>query len=327
MLETSARLLRLLSLLQSRRDWTGPELAERLDVTTRTVRHDVDRLRQLGYLVTATLGVAGGYRLGSGATLPPLLLDDDEAVAIALGLRTAANGPITGIDEATVRALAKLEQLLPAQLRRKVSALRAYIVPAAAFGPTVDSDTLTALAVACRNQEQIRIRYRRHDDTASTRDVEPHRLVSTARRWYLLAWDTDRHAWRTFRVDRVRLADNQSGRRFAPRPLPGNDPAAYILTGIEQSAWPYHASVTAHIDAETLAHRLPHYFLIEPIDERTCRVQLGSDTPLALAAWLGVLDTPFEVDNPQAHPELIEHLRQLAERYLHAAQPGPGQQP
>src|SRR5882757_6172216 len=205
MLETSARLLRLLSLLQMHRDWSGPDLAERLGVTTRTIRNDVDRLRNLGYPIHATSGVAGGYRLGAGAELPPLLLDDDEAVAVAVGLRTAAGQGIEGIGETSVRALAKLEQVLPDRLRRRVSALHAFTVPLlrGARGSAVDPGVLTELANACRDSEQLRFSYRDHNGSETRRAAEPHRLVCTEHRWYLVAWDTDRADWRTFRVDRI----------------------------------------------------------------------------------------------------------------------------
>jgi predicted DNA-binding transcriptional regulator YafY len=305
-------------LFQSRRDWTGTELAERLGVTTRTVRNDVERLRQLGYQVDGTEGAAGGYRLGPGAVIPPLLLDDDEAVAVALGLRSAAGGPVGGIEEASVRALAKMQQLLPAALRRRVSALEAFSVHAPASGPTVDADTLTTLASACRDQEQTRIGYRRHDGTQSSRSIEPHRLVSAGRRWYLIAWDTGREAWRTFRVDRLRLPPDHAGRRFAQRQLPDDDPAAYVLRGVSMS-WPYQATVIAHANAETILTRLPQQLVIEPMDEHSCRVQLSSDTPQVLAAWLGMLGADFDIENPERHPELVEHLRQTGERYQRAA--------
>src|SRR6266545_2546717 len=205
MLETSARLLRLLSLLQARRDWSGPDLADRLGVSARTVRRDVERLRSLGYPVHATSGTAGGYRLGAGAALPPLLLDDDEAVAVAVGLRTAAGGSVAGIEETSVRALVKLEQVLPSRLRHRVNALwtSTVPVPVPGDGATVDAEVLTAIAGACRDHQRLRFDYRDHGGSASVRTVEPHRLVCWGRRWYLLAWDTDRNDWRTFRVDRL----------------------------------------------------------------------------------------------------------------------------
>ncbi|MDX5574184.1 YafY family protein, partial [Streptomyces sp. ID01-9D] len=205
MLETSARLLRLLSLLQAHRDWSGADLADRLGVTPRTVRRDVDKLRELGYPVNASRGTGGGYQLGAGAELPPLLLDDEEAVAVAVGLRTAAGHGIEGIGESSVRALAKLEQVLPNRLRRRVGALGAFTVPML-HGPeasAVDPGVLTELAGACRDAERLRFAYRTHDGEDSRRTVEPHRLVCTERRWYLVAWDLERADWRTFRVDRI----------------------------------------------------------------------------------------------------------------------------
>src|SRR5438067_4262924 len=206
MLETSARLLRLLSPLQTPREWTGTELAERLDVTTRTVRNDVERLRELGYPVHGTRGSAGGYRLGAGAAVPPLLLDDEEAVAVAVSLSTATGGGITGIEETSLRALAKLEQVLPSRLRRRVEALRTYAVPVPpdSPGPRVDAEILTLVTAACRDHERLRFDYASHDGSQSRRLVEPYRLVHWGRRWYLVGWDVDRTDWRTFRVDRLR---------------------------------------------------------------------------------------------------------------------------
>src|SRR6202789_4215058 len=177
MLESSARLLRLLSLFQGRRYSSGPELSERLQVNARTLRRDVDKLRSLGYPVAAAAGTGGGYQLGAGATLPPLLLDNDEAVAVAVGLRTAASGTVTGIEEASVRALAKLQQVLPARLRRKITALHSFIEPMVNAGPTVDAETLTMIAGACRDYEKLRFKYHSRDGTASEREAEPHRLV------------------------------------------------------------------------------------------------------------------------------------------------------
>jgi predicted DNA-binding transcriptional regulator YafY len=317
-LETSARLLRLLSLFQNRRNWTGAELADRLGTSTRTVRNDVERLRQLGYQVDATKGAAGGYRLGTSAVIPPLLLDDDEAVAVALGLHSAAGGSVAGIEEASVRALAKMRQLLPARLRRCVSALEAFAVYTTAAGPTVDPDTLATLASACRDQEQTRIDYRRHDGTESNRTIEPHRLVNAGRRWYLLAWDTGREAWRTFRVDRIGLPGNHAGLRFASRQLPDDDPAAYVIKGLALS-WPYRASVIAHANTETILSRLPQQFVVEPIDENHCRVELSSETPQVLAAWLGMLGVDFDIESREGQSELIEHLRQTGHRYQRSA--------
>src|SRR6185503_17640096 len=242
MLETSARLLRLLSLLQTHRDWSGAELAERLGVTMRTVRRDVDRLRELGYQVHATAG-APGYRLGAGSDLPPLLLDDDEAVAVAIGLRTAAGGSVAGIEETSVRALAKLRHVLPSRLWHRVSAFGSHAMPMPAPGPQVDLNVLTLIAGACRDQEQLRFDYRSHSGAGNRRLVEPYRLLNDRRRWYLLAWDLDREAWRTFRVDRI-APRTPTGPRFSPRALPAEDEiAAQVARGIGEATWRYRARV------------------------------------------------------------------------------------
>ena len=203
MSETSSRLLELLSLLQARRDWPGAELAERLEVSGRTIRRDVERLRALGYPVESLTGPAGGYRLRAGTAMPPLLLDEDEAIAIAVGLRTAARASVTGIEETSIRALVKLEQVLPAHLRRRVAALGSATIAPPVTGPTVDPQHLTTIAAACRDSECLRFDYRSRDGTATRREVEPHSLVNLGRRWYLVAWDRRREDWRTFRVDRL----------------------------------------------------------------------------------------------------------------------------
>jgi predicted DNA-binding transcriptional regulator YafY len=314
MLQTSTRLLRLLSLLQARAAWSGPELADRLGVTTRTVRNDVERLRQLGYPVLATPGVGGGYRLGAGAALPPLLLDDDEAVAVAVGLRTAANGSVTGIQETSVRALTKLEQLLPSRLRHRVNAVAAATVEVPASGPTVDAEVLTAIAGACRDQQRLRFDYRDHDGSAGVRTVEPHRLVHDRGRWYLVAWDVDRQDWRTFRADRIHPRI-PTGPRFAPRDPPDGDVASYLLRGVGAATWRYRARVIVHAPATVIAGRLPPAVLVEAVDGHTCAVSVGSDTPQMLALYLGMLDADFEVGEA---PELVEQLRTLADRYRRA---------
>ena len=203
MTPTSSRLLELLSLLQGRREWPCCELAGRLEVSERTVRRDVERLRALGYPIESTTGPAGGYRFRAGSALPPLLLDDEEAIAIAVGLRTAARASVTGIEEAAVRALVKLEQVLPSQLRRRIQALGAATSTLPPGGPTVDPQQLTVIAAACRDTERLRFGYRSRDGSDSRREVEPHALVNHGRRWYLVAWDPARGDWRTFRVDRL----------------------------------------------------------------------------------------------------------------------------
>jgi predicted DNA-binding transcriptional regulator YafY len=316
MLETSARLLGLLSLLQSRRAWTGPELAERLEVGVRTIRRDVERLRSLGYPVHAAPGVAGGYRLGAGAQLPPLLLDDDEAVAVAVGLRTAAGGTVTGIEETSVRALAKLEQVLPTHLRRRVNALQAFTVPAPGSGPTVDADLLAAIATACRDHESLRFAYRSHDGASTRRRAEPHRLVHLGRRWYLLAFDLDRGEWRTFRVDRL-ASPVASGPRFAPRQLPDADVAAYVSRAMSSARDRYQARVILHAPIATLARRVPpSYGSLEPIDDRSCMLHTGSDWLGGLAVYVAELGVDFTVVDP---PEFAERVRDLAGRFARAA--------
>jgi predicted DNA-binding transcriptional regulator YafY len=322
MLETSARLLRLLSLLQTPREWTGNELADRLGVTTRTVRNDVGRLRDLGYPVHATRGAVGGYRLEAGAALPPLLLDDEEAVAVAIGLRTATVGSVAGIEESALRALAKLEQVLPSRLRRRINTLQSYTVPVPPRpdrnGSQVSADVLTTITAAARDHERLRFDYRSFDGTASRRDVEPYRLVNWGRRWYLVAWDTQRMDWRTYRVDRIEPRV-PTGPRFTPRELPDEDVARYVARGVSAAPQRYRTRITVHAPAEVIAERLPPSLApVEAIDERTCAVLLGSHDAEMLAAWLGALGQDFEFDLGEA-PELAEQLLILADRYTRAA--------
>jgi predicted DNA-binding transcriptional regulator YafY len=314
MLETSARLLRLLSLLQARRDWTGADLAERLEVDVRTVRRDIDKLRTLGYPVHATPGVAG-YRLGAGAKLPPLLLDDDEAIAVAIGLRTAATGTVAGIEEASVRALTKLEQVLPSRLRHRVTLMHSVTVTVPATGPTVEPGVLTAVAGACRDHQRLRFDYRSHEGRTSARTAEPHRLVHTGRRWYLIAWDLERADWRTYRMDRL-APRIPAGPRFTPREAPDLDLAAYLSRGVTTAAYRYQARVTVHIAAEVAAERIPPTVgVIESVDRHTCILHTGSNSLDELTLYLGLFDLPFTVHEP---PELIAHIRDLATRLTDA---------
>lgn len=317
MLETSARLLRLLALLQVRRDWTSAELADRLGVSTRTVRADIEKLRGLEYPVHARPGVAGGYRLGAGAKLPPLLLDDDEAVAVAVGLRTAAGGSVTGIEETSVRALAKLEQLLPSRLRGRVTSIADATVPLPGSGPTVDVSTLTAIATTCRDRERLRFDYRSHDGTATRRDVEPHRLVHGGRRWYLVAWDVDRADWRTFRADRIE-PKTPTGPRFEPREAPEGDVADFVSKGVGTATWAYRARVVVRSPAAAMAERLPRSIEIIPIDSESCELAVGSDSPRQLAMYLGMLGADFRILDA---PELEAECRALAQRYTRATSP------
>src|SRR6202042_1070378 len=279
MLETSARLLRLLSLLQTPRDWTGTELAERLGVSARTVRNDVDKLRELGYPVLATRGPTGGYRLGAGAAMPPLLLDDEEAVAVAVGLRTAAGGAIAGIEDAALRALAKLEQVLPSRLRSRVGTLQSVITPVPVPGaPLVDSDVLTAIAAACRSRERLRFWYLSHDGTRSDREAEPYQLVNWGRRWYLVAFDVGRSDWRRFRVDRV-APRAPGGRRFTPRPLPAADIADWVARRVATGGWQHRARVTVFAPAAAVSERIgPYVGTVTAVDDQTCVLDTGSDS-------------------------------------------------
>jgi predicted DNA-binding transcriptional regulator YafY len=314
MLNTSARLLRLLTLLESRREWAGGELAGRLEVTSRTIRNDMARLRALGYPVEAAPGVAGGYRLGAGTALPPLLLDDAEAVAVAVALRSSAGGGVAGVEETSVRALVKLEQVLPARLRRRVSALQAYTIPVAYSGPTVEPPVLANIAAACRDNEVLRIDYVKHDGSESTRAVEPLRMVHWGRRWYLVAWDRERHAWRTFRVDRLRLR-SPNGPRFEPRVPPAEDIAAYVTRSIRSAPMRFQARVTVHAPAPVIVERVPPEVVVEPIDDDTCVVQAGAGSIEMLALYLGMMDADFTVTEP---PELVARVRKLAERFAGA---------
>ncbi|GAA0676166.1 YafY family protein [Kitasatospora atroaurantiaca] len=317
MTDTPARLLKLLSLLQTPREWPGSELAGRLEVSPRTIRRDIERLRDLGYPVEATKGAIGGYRLVAGAAMPPLLLDDEEAVAIAVGLRAAAGQAVEGIEEASVRALAKLVQVLPARLRHRVGSLNAATVPLlAGGGPRVDPEVLTVLAAAVAGRERLRFGYRAGDGAETRRLVEPHRLVAAGRRWYLVAYDNERDDWRIFRVDRI--GDPlPTGSRAAPRELPAEDAAAYVagkLSGLTPS---YRAVVTLHVPAEQMAARLGTAAgELEPVDEHRCRLRTRADSLEWLALRLATLGCEFEVHEP---PELTAYLRELAGRVTRAA--------
>ena len=316
MTSTSSRLLELLSLLQARRDWAGADLAHRLEVSRRTVRRDVERLRELGYPVESLPGPAGGYRLRAGTAMPPLLLDDDEAIAIAVGLRTAARASVTGIEETSVRALVKLEQVLPAHLRRRVPALGSATIAPSVGGPTVDARHLTAIASACRDRECLRFAYRSRDGTESRREVEPHSLVNLGRRWYLVAWDRRREDWRTFRVDRL-ARPASTGVRFTPRTLPARDAAAYLKKSITEAPSRYEARVTLHAPAGEIADRFPaHWGKVSELDSGRCEFRTGDDDLGWLALRIAMLGVDFEVHEP---PELAEHFQALGDRLTRAA--------
>ncbi|HVD79012.1 MAG TPA: YafY family protein [Propionibacteriaceae bacterium] len=316
MWQTSTRLLRLLAMLQARRDWSGQDLASRLEVSTRTIRTDIERLRELGYPVEATPGVGGGYRLGHGTTMPPLLLDDEEAVAVAVALRTTAGAGVTGIEEASLRTLVKLEQLLPSRLRHRIDAMRAATVSVPGAGPTVDSAVLSAIAGAIRASERLRFDYVDHNDRETRRITEPQRLVVWGRRWYLLAWDVDRADWRTFRVDRIK-PKIPTGPRFKPRPLTDEDAASYVQRSAGSATWRYRARIRIHAPLDQVRPLLPLAVDVSSDGPDRCIIQAGSDTPHQLALYIGLLDTDFEILEPS---DLAEAFVRLAERYHRAAQ-------
>jgi predicted DNA-binding transcriptional regulator YafY len=247
--ETSARLLRLLTLLQVRRTWSAPEIADRLGVSTRTVRRDVEKLRSLDYPVSADRGLAGGYRMGAGAQLPPLQLDDDEAVAMAITLRTAAASGVTGIGETALRALIKLEQVLPARLRNRVKAMQLSTVESPSRGQTVDAETLTSIAAACRDHVRLSFDYVIIGGTRRRCRAEPHELITWGSRWYLVFWEVDQGNWGTLAVDRIRLAGGV-GPRFNPRPIPEGGAAAHVARSVAQM-WPDQAAIRLQAEGTT----------------------------------------------------------------------------
>ncbi|WP_433225291.1 helix-turn-helix transcriptional regulator [Actinomadura formosensis] len=315
---SSERLLRLLSLLQARREWSGPELCERLGVSPRTVRRDIERLRGLGYPVHATLGAAGGYGLEAGAAMPPLLLDDEEAVAIAVGLRAAAGGAVEGIGEASVRALAKLEQVLPTRLRRRVTALHSATTPLTGppAGPAAAPETLTVLATACRDHERLRFTYRDAGGAETRRVAEPHGLVSAGRRWYLVAFDTGRGDWRTFRVDRL-SSPQPTGARCAPREPPAEDTAAFVTRSLALSRPLRRAVLVVHASADELADRFRVTGAeVEPVDDRTCVLRTAADSLEWTALRIAYLDIDFEIREPA---ELRDRVAAMAARLSRAA--------
>ena len=310
-MDTAARLLRLLSLLQSRPQWDGADLAARLDVTPRTVRRDVTRLRSLGYPVDAEAGIGGGYRLGPGGRLPPLLLEDEEAVAIAVGLRVATTTTVSGVEEAAISALAKLHQVLPARLREQVAAIGAHTsqLPLGEL-PTVDGEVLVTLAAGCRDVEGIRFRYRTHGGDESERSVEPLQIVHTGRRWYLVARDRDRRAWRTFRVDRI--ADPVlTGARYRFENPP--DPIALVAEGTGVAPWDIVARIRVEADADTVRKVFPaREGIVDPIDATTCELRFAANDLGPLIAQTLRIRWPFEIlEPPELRTAVHEHGRRL----------------
>ncbi|HET7739118.1 MAG TPA: YafY family protein [Mycobacterium sp.] len=318
MSETTSRVLQLLGLLQSRRVWSGEELAERLGVTGRSVRRDVDRLRDLGYPVHASKGHGGGYQLGAGAALPPLLLDPEEAVAMAVCLRVAAGGSVAGVGESALRALSKLDQVMPARLRSQVSAVHDATVTLTFGHPDtpVEPDVLMTLARACRDHEHVTAGYVDIRGNATARRLEPYQLVTTGRRWYLLTYDRDRQDWRTLRLDR--MSDVRAlGSTFTPRDAP--DAASYVRRAISSSPYRYVARVRYQAAQEILAARFPAASVqVEPDGPDACIVTTGADDPERMVPWLAMPGVEFEVLEP---PEVVEAVASVAERLRRAAAP------
>jgi predicted DNA-binding transcriptional regulator YafY len=313
-LATSGRLLALLSLLQARRDWPGTTLAERLEVSPRTVRRDVDRLRALGYPVRATRGPDGGYRLDAGAELPPLLFDDEQAVAVAVALQTATTSVI-GIEEAALRALATVRQVMPARLRRRVDALQVTAVRPGRERASVDVGHLLAIGAAVRAREVLRFGYGPSDETEPPRQVEPHHLVTWGGRWYLVGWDLRRADWRTFRVDRM-TPRTPTGPRFTPRQLPAPDVASYVAERFRAPRWPCEGEAVLHVPAARAAEWVRGQGMVEEEGPDRCRVRAGSWSWGALAAWLGMFDVDLEIVGPG---ELRRAAAELGRRYAAAA--------
>jgi predicted DNA-binding transcriptional regulator YafY len=319
MSETSARLLSLLSLLQARRDWPGALLAERLEVSPRTVRRDVDRLRDLGYPVRATKGPDGGYRLDAGAELPPLLFDDDQAIAVAVALQTATT-TVTGIEEGALRALATVRQVMPARLRQRVDALQVTTVDKYADSrrTKVDSEHLIAIGTALRAHEVLRFDYASPGVTewVPPRKVEPHHLVTWGGRWYLVAWDLERNDWRTFRVDRM-LPKTPTGPRFAPRELPAPDVSTYISSRFSgQNQWPCRGEAILQAKAADIARWAGRDAIVEEITATSCRLILNGWSWTGLAATYGMFECELEFVGPV---ELKTAAAQLAVRYTTAS--------
>ncbi|HSZ43540.1 MAG TPA: WYL domain-containing protein [Trebonia sp.] len=314
MAETELRLLRLLSLLTAGRTWRGDDLAERLAVTPRTVRRDVDRLRELGYQVHSVPGPAGGYQLGAGSALPPMLLDDDAAVAVAAGLRAVTDGAVAGMDEAAVRAAAAIERVLPDRLKRRVDALHAAVVPLPSGTPPVEPSVLALIALACQDSERLRFAYTDAAGRETRRHVEPYRLVSAARRWYLVAWDVERSSWRGFRLDR--LADPlPTGVRSRPADPP--DAARFIAEGMTTAPYKWQVRVLLDAPASVVAARVPPTVaVIEAAGDTQCVLTSGSESLDAIAMHLIMIDIPF---TPLSPPELGARCADLARRLAAAA--------
>jgi predicted DNA-binding transcriptional regulator YafY len=311
---TSSRTLRLLSLLQTRRYWSGAELAEQLDVSHRTLRRDIDRLRALGYPVDAQRGVDGGYQLAAGAVLPPLVLDDEEAVAIGVGLQAGIQGgTVTGIEESSVRALTKIVQVMPARLRRRIDALASITVPGTwtDASPSVDVGDLTSIAQTCRDAERLEFTYTARDDERTVRLVDPHRLVLLGRRWYLVAWDLSRIDWRTFRLDRL-TDPHGTGAHFPPREPPGGDAADFVRAAIGNISTRHHVEAIVHVRADDVRSTIGRWGTVEEIDDERCLLRMVADSLEWPMMALGSTGKEFEIVGP---PAMVEYARDWVDRF------------
>ncbi|MGW9213827.1 helix-turn-helix transcriptional regulator [Embleya sp. NPDC055664] len=319
MANTSSRTLRLLSLLQTHRHWSGPELSDRLGVSERTLRRDIERLRELGYPVNAARGTDGGYQLAPGAVLPPLLLDDEEAVALAVGIGDAAQSGIAGLEEASLRALTKVVRVLPPRLRARVDALRAMTLSAAVSGPVVAAGVLTVIVQACRDEERLRFGYTARGSAPTEREVEPHRVVALGGRWYLVAYDLARHDWRSFRLDRL-TDPTATGARFRPRPLPADDAVAFVRAASGAPA-PYTVEVRVHAPSSHVRQLVGRWGTIEPLDADSCLLTMTSTSLDWPTQALGNVGAEFEILGP---PEFAAHIREWGARFTRAGHTTPG---
>lgn len=291
---TTGRTLTLLGLLQAHREWSGAELRTRLGVSARTLRRDIDDLRALGYGIDSVPGVGGGYRLGIGAAIPPLVLSADEAVAIAVGLRAAASATVTGIEDAAARALVKLEQSLSAETRERISSVESAIVPLGGVGD-VDLESVLSIARAIRESRSLRIDYRRHDAVEVRRTIEPHRIVHTGSRWYVVARDPDRDAWRTLRLDRL-TPKLPLAEPFTAREIPDDAVRDFTTWSITSAPYRHHFRVRMHAAAaEVTAHFGPTIAAVTPVDERTCELSAGSNSAEEFALYIGMTGIEFDV--------------------------------
>ena len=309
-MSTGARMLQLLSLLQTHRYWPGAELAERLEVSERTLRRDIERVRDLGYPVDAVRGVAGGYQLRAGGSLPPLLLSDEEAVAIAVGLRTTASGAVQGMEETAVQSLTKVLALMPPRLRQRIDALADQTQPAPMRGPTIDATVLTTLAQGCRDSEIVEFDYTARESAAARRQVEPHRLVSLGQRWYLVAYDRRRDAWRSFRVDRMSTVA-LTGRRFTGHELPAVDALDFVRAGIKQIPRRYDVRVLVRAPKERVAAVTGRWAELTEVEGGT-RMAMPTDDLFWPLAVLASIDAEFEVEGPD---ELRLQVASVAGRF------------